>query len=79
MTDLGDVNAFRNGPRGHDVVHDSLTQRLWHIMQLHKLPNTVQHVVIAGKTGVKLLEYCRNVAEDQRIQESWKKCNNIIL
>ena len=73
MTDLGDINAFRNGPGGHDVVHDSLAQRLRYVMQLHKLPNTIQHVVVPGKTGVELLEYCGHIAEDQSVQESWKR------
>lgn len=46
---LGRVDAFRDGPRRHDVVHDALLQLLWHVVQLHELAYVVEHFVVASR------------------------------
>lgn len=68
--DLGDINAFGDGPGGDDVVHDSLAERLGDVVQLHELAHAVEHVVVAGEAGVELLEDGGDVAEDEGVQQS---------
>ena len=68
---LASIDALSNGPRGDHVVHNSLTEWFGNVMQLHKLSDTVQHVVVAAGGRVHLLEDGRHVTENGSVQESW--------
>lgn len=63
------VDALRHGPGGDDVVHDTLAERLRKFVQLHKLPNIVEHVVVLGRGTRHLLNDGRHMTEDGRVEE----------
>ena len=63
------VNALGHGPRADHVVHDPLRERLGHLVQLHELPDVVQHVVVLGGGGRHLLDDGGHVPEDGGVQE----------
>ncbi len=45
---LGGVDAFGDGPGRHHIVHDALLKLFRHVVQLHKLANVAEHVVVAS-------------------------------
>lgn len=67
------VETFGHGPRGDDVVHDTLAERLGHLVQFHELPHVVQHVVVLGRRRGHLLDDGRHMAEDRRVQQSYRR------
>ena len=66
-TYLCSIDALGDSPRGDDVVDDSLAESLGHVMYLHELAHGVEHVVVAARRGVHLLEDRRHVTEDRRV------------
>ena len=42
------------------------------VVDLHELLDAVQHVVVPGRRRVHLLEDCRHVTEDRRVQQRCK-------
>ena len=63
------VDALRYGPGRDDVVHDSLAQRLGHVVQLHELSHAVENLVISPGRRVHLLEDRRHVSEDGGVEQ----------
>lgn len=63
------VDALRHGPGGDDVVHHPLAERLRQLVQLHKLPHVVEHVVVLGCGAGHLLDDRSHVAKDGRVEE----------
>lgn len=57
------VQAFGHRPRGDDVVHDALAERLGYLVQLHELAYVVQHIVVLGRRRRHLLDDGRHVSE----------------
>ena len=68
-----------DGPRGDDVVHDPFAERLGHVVQLHELPDAVEHVVVAARRAVHLLEDRRHVTEDGGVQQRFLLLNSVHL
>ena len=66
------VDAFGHGPGGHNIVHYPFRKRLWHLMQFHKLSNTVENVVIFGRCGGHLLDDSRHMSKNSGIEQRWK-------
>ena len=69
MGDLVRVDSFGGGPGGHDVVHHSLAQFLGHLVQLHELPDVVEHLVVPGTRRVQLLHDSRHISKYGSIQK----------
>lgn len=67
------VETFGHGPRGDDIVHDALAEGLGHLVQFHELPHVVQHVVVLGRRRGHLLDDGRHMAEDRRVQQSYRR------
>lgn len=67
------VETFGHGPRGDDIVHDALAEGLGHLVQFHELPHVVQHVVVLGRRRGHLLYDGRHMAEDRRVQQSYRR------
>lgn len=65
------VDASGHGPGGNNIIHDSLTQALWHLVELQEVPNAVEHLMVPVGVGVHLLENGRHIPEDGGIQKSW--------
>lgn len=63
------VDAFGHGPSGHNIVHYPFRKRLWHLMQFHKLSNTVENVVIFGRCGGHLLDDSRHMSKNSGIEQ----------
>lgn len=67
------VDAFGHGPGGDNVVHDSLAQSLGNLVQLQKVPDIVEHLVVAVGVGIHLLEDGCDVSKDGGIKKSCKE------
>ena len=63
------ASQAHSGPGGHDVIHDSLTQPLGHLVELQEVPDTVEHLMVPVGVGVHLLENGRHVPKDGGIEE----------
>lgn len=64
------IEPFGHGPGGDDIVHDPFRQRPRHLVQFHKLPHVVEHLVVFGRRRCHLLDDGRHVTEDGRVQQS---------
>ena len=67
--DLGGFDAFGERPGRDDVVDDSFAERLGHGVYLHEVLDAVEHIVVARRRRVHLLEDGRHVAEDRGVQQ----------
>ena len=63
------VDAFGHSPSGHNIVHYPFGKRLWHLVQFHKLPNTIENVVIFGGGRCHLLDDSRHMSKNSGIEQ----------
>lgn len=71
VRDLVSVDALGHGPGGDDEVHDPLAQTLGDLIEFEEVAHVVEHLVVAVRVGVHLLEDGGDVSEDGRIQQCW--------
>lgn len=67
------VNAFRHGPRGHDVVHHPLAQTFGDLVKFQEVPDIVEHLVVTVGVGVHLLEDGGHVSKDGGVEQSCRR------
>ena len=63
VEDLVCVETLCHRPRADNVVHDALAEGFRHLVQLHELPDVVQHVVVLCRGRRHLLDDRRHVTE----------------
>ncbi len=68
---LVSVNASGHGPGGHNIVHHTLTQAFWDLVEFEEVPYAVKHLMVAVGVGVHLLEDGGDVTKDGGVQQCW--------
>lgn len=72
VTYLFSVYTPRHGPGRGDVVHDSFTQALGHLVELEEVPDAVQHLMVTIRVGIHLLEDGCHVTKDGGVKKGWE-------